>query len=456
MLRSTSMILPAPSKLTDVDPATSDATHVRLPVDAGSELDLSFESDPLAKLVALFAVHGDAFSVYSPSVRRQVCVFSHPEHVRHVLVDHHARYVKGIGIERVRILLGNGLMASEGDLWRSQRKMIQPGFHRSVLAGMVGHIKLANENLAGRWREAAHTGTAINLTQDMSEVTLEVVLRALFGERYEALVTPTENPFAILTEETERNLTFAYHFRALTSLLKAEIEWRRSTGYGGMDLVRLLMEARDRKSDRPMSDRQMLDEIMTLIVAGHETTASALNWLWYLVSQHPAVEHRLHAEADRLPDRDGNGLSVSQISFTAALIQETLRLYPPGWLLTRRSITADAIGDYALPPDTDVLISPYLVHRHPLFWRDPERFDPDRFLVSETAVERFAYLPFGLGPRACIGEQLATMEMQQHVLRIAREFRLEFDDRGAVEMESQVNLRTREPVFMRPRLRAAA
>ena len=456
MLPSKPMILPAPSKLPDVEPPISQAYHVRLPVDADSQLDLSFASDPLAKLVALFAVHGDAFSVYSPSVQRQVCVFSHPEHVRHVLVDHHARYIKGIGIERVRILLGNGLMASEGDLWRSQRKMIQPGFHRSVLAGMVGHVMLANENLARRWRQAAHSGSPINLTQDMSEVTLEVVLRALFGERYETLVTPTENPFAILTEETERNLTFAYRFRALTSLLKREIEWRRSTGYGGTDLVRLLMEARDRKSDQRMSDRQMLDEIMTLIVAGHETTASALNWLWYLVSKDSTVEHRLHVEADGQPDPDENGHAVSQVPFTSAVVQETLRLYPPGWLLTRRSITADAIGDYLLPPDTDVLISPYLVHRHPLFWRDPERFDPDRFLASGTPVERFAYLPFGLGPRACIGEQLATMEMQSHVVRIAREFRLEFDDRGAVEMESQVNLRTRAPVFMRLHLRAAA
>jgi cytochrome P450 len=450
------MTVPASPDINDASVSARSTFTERLPAATGHDLDLSSEGDPLAKLVALSACHGDAFTVYSPAVKRQLCVFSHPDHVRHVLVTHHARYIKGLGIERVRILLGNGIMVSEGDLWRSQRKMIQPSFHRSVISSMVSHIELANDNLAHRWREAARQGHCVNLTQDMSEVTLEIVLRALFGERYETLVSATRNPFAILTDETERNLTFAYRFRALTTLLRTEIEWRRTNSYAGMDLVHLLMEARDRKSDQPMAERQLLDEIMTLIVAGHETTASALNWLWYLVSRHPETDNRLHAEVRSDTNLHEDARAVSQLPYTTAMIEETLRLYPPGWMLTRRSTMADDLGDYALPPGTDVLISPYLVHRHPGFWPDAERFDPDRFITPEKPVDRFAYLPFGLGPRACIGDQLATLEMQLHVARLAREFRLELDDRGPVEMESGVNLRTREPIFMRPHRRSAA
>jgi cytochrome P450 len=450
------MSVPASPDIADASPAQRAVLANGIPAATGEELDLSFEGDPLSKLVTLFARHGDAFSVYSPAVQRQVCVFSHPDHVRHVLVTHHARYTKGIGIERVRILLGNGIMVSEGDLWRSQRKMIQPAFHRSVISNMLIHVERANDNLATRWRKAAEQSAAVNLTQDMSEVTLEIVLRALFGERYETLVDGTQNPCAILTDETERNRTFAYRFRALTSLLKTEVEWRRATSYDGLDLGRLLMESRDRKSNEPMAERQLLDEIMTLIVAGHETTASALNWLWYLLSQNNGAEARLHAELDSHSPGDSDRPDISQVPYTTAVIEETLRLYPPGWMLTRRSIVADRIGDYSMPSGTDVLISPYLVHRHPAFWTNADDFQPERFTTSDARLERFAYLPFGLGPRACIGDQFAMAEMQLHVARLAREFRLQFDDRGPVEMESQVNLRTRHPVFMRPQLRATA
>ena len=444
-----------PAESRSLEPGSTSSGY-RLPPDAADQLDLSFSGNALQKLVALFAAHGDAFRVYSPSIKRHVCVFSHPDHAKHVLVTQHSRYVKGVGIERVRILLGNGIMVSEGDLWRSQRKMIQPAFHRSVIARMLEHIKRANEALAARWKVAASAGAAINLTQDMSEVTLEIVLRALFGERYEALVPENENPFAILTDETERNLTFAYRFRALSKLLLQEVEWRRETSYDELDLVSLLIQARDRKTGQAMADRQLLDEIMTLIVAGHETTASALNWLWYLVSQHSDVEARLHADVEGF-DAAGAGIEdAARLPYTRAVIEETLRLYPPGWLLTRRSNTADEIGPYAIPPDTDVLISPYLMHRHPAFWQEAERFDPERFVAKTPSVDRFAYLPFGLGPRACIGEQFAMVEMQFHVAALARQFRLAFDDRGPVEMEPQVNLRTRHPLYMFPRLRAAA
>jgi cytochrome P450 len=428
--------------------------HLEPPL-ASEPLDISFESDGLSVLERNFALHGDAFRIFSPLLDRQIWVLSHPDHVRHVLVDRSANFTKGIGIDRVAILLGNGLMTSEGEAWRAQRKLVQPSFHRSIVATWMPHLHAANAALATKWARAAAEGAAVNVTQDMSEATLDVVLRALFGDDLRLLTEGRDgNPFALLTDDTARNLAFAYKFRQLGAPIMAEVGRRRRDGVRHDDIVSQLIDARDRRTGAPMDDRQLQDEVLTLIVAGHETTASALNWFWYLLSQAPGVASRIHAEVD------GGGTAVpgyadlEQLPFTRAAIDEMLRLYPPGWLLTRRTIAADNVGGIALPAGADVLISPYLVHRHPAHWTDPERFDPGRFGGGDgDRRNRFAYLPFGLGARACIGEHLALVEMHTHVATLARRFELELVPGQSVEREPQVNLRTRRPLRMIPRVR---
>src|SRR5690349_17742488 len=231
---------------------------------AESPLDITFETDALRVLVDEFERHGDAFRVHSPALERDIWVLSHPDHVRHVLVDHHANFTKGIGIERVAILLGNGLMTSEGEHWRAQRKMVQPSFHRKVIATWMPHIHAATRRLAERWERAAASGESINLTQDMSEATLEVVLLALFGDDLPKL----GSDFSLLTDHTARNLAFAYKFRQLGKVILQDVGRRRRDGVRRNDIVSLLLDARDRQSGEPMSDRELLDEIMTLIVAG--------------------------------------------------------------------------------------------------------------------------------------------------------------------------------------------
>ncbi len=424
------------------------------PPRADSKLDITFETDALTTLVAEFAHHGDAYRAHSPALDRDLWVLSHPEHVRHVLVDHHANFTKGIGIERVAILLGNGLMTSEGEHWRAQRKLVQPSFHRKVIATWMPHIHVATLRLAQRWEVAARAATPVNVTQDMSDATLEVVLRALFGESLERLEhAHGSNPFALLTDHTARNLAFAYKFRQLGKLIMADVAQRRRERERGNDIVSHLIDARDRVTGEPMSDRDLLDEVMTLIVAGHETTAASLNWFWLLLAQTPDVTERLHAEVGidgDAPDYD----DLARFPYTRRALDETLRLYPPGWLLTRRSIAASRLAGFELPAGTDVLVSPYLVQRHPGFWPDPDAFDPDRFLPEAvTARDRFAYLPFGLGPRACIGEHLAVIEMHAHAIMLARRFDLTLVPGQVVEIEPQVNLRTRAPVFMNVALR---
>jgi enediyne biosynthesis protein E7 len=373
-----------------------------------------------------------------------------------VLVDGHANFAKGIGIERVAILLGNGLMTSEGERWRTQRRMVQPSFHRSVVATWMPHLHAANAALAKKWEAAARAGASVNVTQDMSEVTLGIVLRALFGDDLERLQTGSgESPFALLAEDSDRNLAFAYKFRRLGKLILDDIERRRRDNVRRNDIVSLLLDARDRQTGAPMADRQLIDEIMTLIVAGHETTASALNWFWYLLGESPDVAARLHAEVDAAGFGAPSEVDLEQLPYARRVLDETLRLYPPGWLLTRRSIAPDTIGGHALPAGTDVLISPYLLQRHRAYWPDAERFDPDRFAPEEIARRnRFVYLPFGLGPRACIGEHLALVEMHTHVATLARRFELQLVPGQRVEVEPQVNLRMRYPLHMLPRLRS--
>ena len=425
------------------------------PPRAAETLDITFETDALTTLARLFGRHGDAYRAFSPTLDRDIWVLSHPDHVRHVLVDQHANFTKGIGIERVAILLGNGLMTSEGDEWRTQRRLVQPSFHRTVIATWMPHIHAANERLADRWAAAAHSGSTVNVTQDMSEVTLDVVLRALFGDDLDRLGSASgDNPFALLTDHTARNLAFAYQFRQLGKRIMEDVGRRRRDHVRGNDIVSLLIDARDRQTGEPMSDRQLLDEILTLIVAGHETTASSLNWFWYLLTQAPEVAARLHAEVDAAPYDAPGYDQLADYPYARRAVDETLRLYPPGWLLTRRSIAASTIGNHALPPRTDVLISPYLIQRHPAYWPQPETFDPDRFLPEANAARnRFAYLPFGLGPRACIGEHLALIEMHAHVATLARRFHLELAAGQTIEMEPQVNLRTRQSVHMHIRKR---
>jgi cytochrome P450 len=249
-------------------------------------------------------------------------------------------------------------------------------------------------------------------------------------------------------------LAFAYKFRQLGALIMEEVRRRRRDGVRHDDIVSQLIDARDRRTGASMEDRQLQDEILTLIVAGHETTASSLNWFWYLLCQAPGVASRIHAEVDAGGTAAPGYGDLEGLPFTRAAIDETLRLYPPGWLLTRRTIAADNAGGIALPAGADVLISPYLVHRHPAHWKDPERFDPGRFGSGEgERRNRFAYLPFGLGARACIGEHLALVEMHTHVATLARRFDLELVPGQSVEREPQVNLRTRHPLRMIPRVR---
>jgi enediyne biosynthesis protein E7 len=422
------------------------------PPEAELRFDVGSTDDSLERMVELFARYGDTYRVFVPARASYTYVIHHPDDVKRVLVSNHKNYTKGIGLDRVKILLGKGIMTSEGELWKRQRYMMQPFFHRRVITEYASGIAAANERFIARWEELTRRGELVNLTDEMSELTLEIVLRSIFGTDLEQLAQqPGGNPFAVVTKESGRNLQFAYKFRSLTKRVAELIAARRASGSEHFDFLAMLMSARDKESGEPMPERQLIDEVMTLIVAGHETTASGLNWTWYLLSQHPQVSARLEAEIDAAPPLSAPGLAAMEgLSYTQQVVNEALRLYPPGWLLSRRTLEADVLGGYAVPANTNVLLPLYLLHRHPGFWREPERFWPERFAPEHEAERpRFAYMPFAAGPRHCIGETLALYEMYMHLYMVARHYRLTYVPDKPLELEAQINLRTRYPLHMR-------
>ena len=424
----------------------------RTPPEAELQFDVGSTDDSLERMIELFARHGDTYRVYVPARRSYTYVVHHPDDVKRVLVANHRNYTKGVGLDRVKILLGKGLMTSEGELWKRQRYMMQPLFHRRVITGFAELIAQANDRWIERWEGLARRGELINLTDEMSELTLEIVLRSVFGRDLDRLSQQLGgNPFEVVTREQSRDLQFAYKFRSLTKLVAQLIAQRRATEEEHFDYVAMLMNARDKETGAPMGERELIDEIMTLVVAGHETTASGLNWTWYLLSQHPQVESRLHAEIDAAAEVPAPSLAqMEELHYTRQVIDESLRLYPPGWVLSRRTIEADVLGGYPVPAGTNVLLPLYLLHRHPHFWKDPEAFEPERFAPEHEAERpRFAYMPFAAGPRHCIGESFALYEMLVHLYKVARRYRLRYVPDKPLELEAQINLRTRYPLHMR-------
>jgi enediyne biosynthesis protein E7 len=424
----------------------------RTPPEAELQFDVGSTDDSLERMIELFARHGDTYRVYVPARRSYTYVIHHPDDVKRVLVSNHRNYTKGVGLDRVKILLGKGIMTSEGELWKRQRYMMQPLFHRRVITSFAEVIARANARFIERWEGLARGGELINLTDEMSELTLEIVLRSVFGRDLDRLSQQLGgNPFEVVTREQSRDLQFAYKFRSLTKLVAQLIAQRRTSGEEHFDYVAMLMNARDKESGAPMGERELIDEIMTLVVAGHETTASGLNWTWYLLSQHPQVEARLHAELDAAAEISAPSLTEMEgLRYARQVIDESLRLYPPGWVLSRRTIAADELGGYPVPPGTNVLLPLYLLHRHPRFWKDPDAFEPERFAPEHEAERpRFAYMPFAAGPRHCIGETFALYEMLMHLYMVARRYRLRYVPDKPLELEAQINLRTRHPLHMR-------
>jgi cytochrome P450 len=428
------------------------------PLRSAPALLMRLVRDRLGLMSSAAAEYGDAVKVSMGP--KTLYIFNHPDHAKHVLADNAANYHKGIGLVQAKRALGDGLLTSEGEVWRAQRKTIQPVFQARRIAGQADVIAEEAATLVARLRAHADTGRAIDVTQEMTGLTLGVLGRTLLdadlggfesiGHSFEAVqdqamfemvslsMVPTWVPLP-------KQLRFRKARRHLERVVEELITFRRANPTDGDDVLTRLIESTGAERGQRLAQQRRRDELVTLLLAGHETTASTLSWAFHLLAEHPEVGERLRAEAvEVLGDRRPEFADLTKLRYTNQVVEETMRLYPPVWILTRQAQAADEIGGYAVPAGADVLVCPYTLHRHPAFWLNAETFDPDRFAPSgQPNRHRYAYLPFGAGPRVCVGSNLGMMEAVFVLAMVARELRLSSVPGRTAVPEPMLSLRVR-------------
>ncbi|MGF1469524.1 MAG: cytochrome P450 [Sandaracinaceae bacterium] len=420
--------------------------------------------DRLGFMTRSFERYGDVVRVHVLGGQAQL--FAHPDHVEEILVRKHRLYTKNTpGYRWMREFLGEGLLTSEGAVWRRHRRIAQPAFHRRRIEAFAATMTRAGEALLATWDEAADTGRPRDIAVDLSAVTLRIagetllstdpsaeareVRRALdvvlhgFNERSSR---PLMLPLAV---PTPYNLKLRAAARSLDRVVLGIIERRRRSGAAPDDLLQMLLEARD-EDGSGMDDRQLRDEVMTLLLAGHETTANMLAWTLYLLSRAPEHARRVAGEAhDVLGDRPPTVDDLPRLPHGRRVLHEALRLYPPAWIFGRSPSADDEVGGYPVPAGSIVFLSPFVTHRHPGFWRDPEGFDPDRWRPERAAGHhRTQFFPFAAGPRMCIGAGFALMEGQLLLPMLLRRFRFALRPGHPVEPEPLITLRPKHGIRM--------
>jgi len=423
------------------------------PVAPGPETSHSLDCDDATfRLIPeLVARYGDVVRVAADNLKRPAWIITNPRDIRHVLIGNHRNYVKGVGFERVEMLLGNGIIVSDGAFWRRQRTMIQPAFSRANMPHYFEMIRAATERLAERWSALAAAEKSIDLTREISDYALEVILRAIFSDDLDFFTDQTGiNPFTFLTDDLSRDLRVAMKFRQLLKQVRVLIERRRETGERPFDLLSTMMDARASKTGEAMSDRELVDEVATMIIAGHETSAGTLNWAWYLLADDEASAASIRSESAAV--RAGGPLTYEQLgelSFTRQVIDETLRLYPPVWLYTRRAVAEDSLGGYPIDAGDNIFLCPYQVQRMARYWPEPQRFMPERWAPeAKEQQQEYTFFPFSAGPRRCIGEYFSYVEMRTHLALMTPRFRLHRTSEDPVELEPAINLRSRHNLIM--------
>ncbi|MEJ2856054.1 MULTISPECIES: cytochrome P450 [unclassified Saccharothrix] len=414
--------------------------------------------DRLALMTSAATQYGDAVKMAIGP--KTLYFFNHPDHAKHVLADNAANYHKGIGLVHARRALGDGLLTSEGELWRKQRRATQPAFQHKRIARQATAVAESAGRLVDRLR-AGVGGAPLNLMEEMTGLTLDVLGRTLLsedlsefeqvGHAFEAvqdqamfeMVTMSAVPMWVPLPHQLRFRKARKELRRVVDELAA-----RRVAHGnadGDDVLSRVMASVAQESDPAFGTQRLHDELVTLMLAGHETTASTLGWTFHLLDRHPEVKQRVQAEArsvlgDRLPQYE----DLHSLRYTAMVVEEVMRLYPPVWILPRAAQADDEVGGYFVPRGADVLICPYTLHRHPAFWDQPDRFDPERFDPTVTHDRpRYAYIPFGAGPRFCVGNHLGMMEATFAIAMIARELDLRTVPGYEVVPEPMLSLRVR-------------
>jgi cytochrome P450 len=393
-----------------------------------------------------------------------VFLLTEPEDIKHVLVDNNKNYIKSRGVQILKRVLGDGLLTAEGDFWRRQRRLIQPAFHRSRIAAYATVMVDYTARHLADWRH----GEQRDIHEEMMRLTMEIVTKCLFdadirdeapqlGQAISWLVEGFDfrriGPIGEFLDrfDRKRQRLFEENLQVLDRMIYDIIEQRRASGEDRGDLLSMLLHAQDEEAaegeETRMTDKQVRDEAITLFSAGHETTANALSWAFYLLAQYPDVETRLHDELDRVLGQPPHGRlptldDLPNLPYTRQVFAESMRVYPPAWIIGRQAVGEDNISGCRVPPGRVIFMSQYATHHDARFWPEPEKFIPERF-APEAVKERpkFAYFPFGGGPRLCIGEPFAWMEGHLVLAAIAHRYRLHLAPGQIVRPQPRVTLR---------------
>ncbi|MGX7828608.1 cytochrome P450 [Actinokineospora sp. 24-640] len=397
--------------------------------------------DRLTLMSTAAATYGDAVRVAIGP--KTLYFFNHPDHAKHVLADNAANYRKGIGYVEARRALGDGLLTSDGELWKEQRRTIRPVFTNKRISAQSETVIEEAGKLVARLKAAGSGGVPIDVLGELTEFTLGVLGRTLLDADLSAFESAGHSFEAVQDQamfEMEsmglvpqwvplpKQRRFRKARKDLFDIVERLVAFRKENPVDPADdVISRLIESTAREADPRVGAQRMRDELITLLLAGHETTASTVGWATWLVGQHPEVAERLHDEAvSVLGDRTPTLEDLRGLKYTTMVLEEAMRLYPPVWILTRNSIEADEVGGYHVPAKSDVMVCPYTLHRHPAYWPEPDRFDPERFDPDKTHDRpRYAYIPFGAGPRFCVGNHLGMMEAAFVMAMLARELRMD-------------------------------
>ena len=448
-------------------PMSVSATRRKAPGPPGRPLIgnlLEFRRDVLGALMESRQRYGDVVRFrLGPKI---VHLVAGPEQIEYVLLTRHENYNKNTrSSSKIRSVTGQGLLTSNGDFWLRQRRLTQPIFARERLEGFLEIMTSTTGEMLDRWGALSRQGKPVDVASEMMRLTCTIIGKALFGTDVSSdLETIAESATVLMSHAWRRlerivdpgvrlptpaNRRFHRALRRLNQVVYRIINERR-TAERGDDLLSMLLARSDEHTGQRMSDAEVRNETITLLLAGHETTANALTWAWYLLSQHPEVALRAREETTAvLGGRPRAIEDLSRLEYTNRLLRESLRLYPPIWIMERQAIADDTIGGFHIPAGSSVVISPYVTHRHPGFWYDPERFDADRFLPEPSAGRAaHAYIPFGGGQRLCIGSSFATAEALVILAMVLQRYRLELVPGHPVSAKPGITLRTMHGLLM--------
>lgn len=420
----------------------------------------SYRKDPLSFGRHVAAAYGDVVDLRV--FNRRIFFLAHPEHIHQVLVRDADKFHKS-PVYRIFLgrALGEGLLTSDGDFWRRQRRLAQPAFHHGRIQSYAQTMVSYADAAAARWRGSE----TLLLNREMAQLTLEIVSQTLFSTDIRAQADTIGHALSELLEAiseatgaavfvpewlpTRNNRRIRRGVAELDSVIMPLIEARRRSGEDTGDLLSMLLLARD-EDGQGMSDKQVRDEAVTLVLAGHETTANALTWAWVLLAQHPEVEAKLHAELDAVLQGELPRLEhVRSLTYTEGVIKETMRLYPPIPEFARQALEDVPLGAFVIPKGTIVMVPVFAMHHDPRWFEDPDAFRPERFAKgAEKALPKLAYLPFGGGPRVCIGNAFAQMEAILLLATLAQRYRLRLEPQQQVTPEATLTLRPKGDLRM--------